>query len=140
MGAGEITSKMDEIAEKPGPTGRRSPRSVYRTGRRKPRWPLLGAIVLGHLAVFYGLALALAPGITRSIERDVIAAFSLDAPEPAPEPPPPENRSQPDEGAQGDPGKDAVPEPVTAPSPRIAPPKPTPRPRASSTGNAPRSG
>ncbi|MDJ0643873.1 MAG: hypothetical protein QNJ15_13755, partial [Erythrobacter sp.] len=106
--------------------------------RKRPSWPLLVAIVLFHIAVFYGLARALAPDFTASVERDVVSAFTVTITAP-PEPPPPENRPEPDEGAQGDPGEEAVPQPVTAPSPRIER-QPQPRPRASSTGTASRSG
>ncbi|WP_298471637.1 energy transducer TonB [uncultured Erythrobacter sp.] len=106
--------------------------------RRRPSWPLLAAIVLFHIAVFYGLARAFAPDFTSTVEREVVSAFTVTITAP-PDPPPPENEPEPDEGAQGAPGEEAVPQPVTAPSPRIER-KPEPRPRASSTGTANRSG
>lgn len=106
--------------------------------RRRPSWPLLAAILLLHIAVAYGLARALAPDFTTSVEREVVSAFTVTITAP-PDPPPPENEPEPDEGAQGAPGKEAVPQPVTAPSPRIER-TPEPRPRASSTGTANRSG
>lgn len=106
--------------------------------RRRPSWPLLVFIVLFHIAVFYGLARALAPDFTSSVEREVVSAFTVTITAP-PDPPPPENEPEPDEGAQGDPGEQAVPQPLTAPSPRIER-QPQPRPRASSTGTADRSG
>ncbi|MEQ8772601.1 MAG: energy transducer TonB [Erythrobacter sp.] len=104
------------------------------------RWPLLVAIALGHLGALYLLGKLLAPDLTGGIEREVVAAFSLEAPPRPPPPPPPENEPEPDEGAQGSPGKEAIPQPVTAPEPEIALPRPSPAPQASSTGAADRSG
>ena len=112
----------------------------YSAHRRRIRWPVIAVIAVLHVVVFYGLALALAPDLTRSIEREVVAAFDISQAPAEPAPPPPENEPEPDEGAQGDPGKDAVPEPVTAPPAIVQPPKPEPRPQASSTGVASRSG
>ncbi len=106
--------------------------------RRRPSWPLLVAIVLFHIAVFYVLARAFAPDLTKSVERDVVSAFTVTITTP-PDPPPPENQPEPDEGAQGAPGKEAVPQPATAPTPRVER-SPEPRPQASSTGTANRSG
>ncbi|QUL36838.1 TonB family protein [Erythrobacter sp. JK5] len=110
----------------------------YSGVKRRPSWPLIFAIILLHIAAIYGLARALVPDFTASVEREVVSAFTVTITAP-PEPPPPENRPEPDEGAQGDPGKEAVPQPVTAPTPRIER-SPEPRPRASSTGTASRSG
>jgi len=107
-------------------------------GSRPLRWPLLLAIAIGHLGALYLLGKLLAPDLTGGIEREMVAAFSLEsAPEP---PPPPENEPEPDEGAQGEPGMEAVPQPVTAPEPEIPLPTPSPAPQASSTGAADRSG
>jgi protein TonB len=107
--------------------------------RRRPRWGLIAALALAHLAALYGLGKLLAPDFTGSVEGEVIAAFSVAEPERAP-PPPPENEPEPDEGAQGDPGEEGVPQPVTAPEAEIALPEPSPVPRASSTGRADRAG
>lgn len=104
---------------------------------RRLRWPLLLAIALVHVAGLYLLGKLLAPDLTGGIERDVVAAFSLEAPPP---PPPPENEPEPDEGAQGRPGEEAVPQSVTAPEPEIELPQPSPVPQASSTGVSDRSG
>lgn len=104
---------------------------------RRLRWPLLLTIALAHLGALYLFARLLAPDFTGSIEREVVAAFTLEEETP---PPPPDNEPEPDEGAQGDPGEDAVPEPVTAPESAIDLPEPSPVPRASSTGDADRSG
>lgn len=110
----------------------------YSKIRKRPSWPLIALIVLLHIAVLYGLARALAPDFTASVERQVVSGFTVTVTTP-PEPPPPENQPEPDEGAQGAPGEEAVPRPVTAPTPKLEV-KPTPRPQASSTGTANRSG
>ena len=113
-------------------------KSRYAGPMRRPRWWLVVLIVLLHLAALYGLARALAPDFTTSVEESVVSAFTVTITAP-PDPPPPENRPEPDEGAQGAPGEEAVPQPVTAPTSRIEQ-QPTPLPRASSTGSATRSG
>jgi protein TonB len=105
--------------------------------RRRPSLPLLAGIALLHVLALYGLARALAPDLTASVEKQVVSAFTVTVTTP---PPPPENQDEPDEGAQGDPGKDAVPQPVTQPPPPRDLKQETPRPRASSTGTATRSG
>ncbi|QFT76764.1 TonB family protein [Erythrobacter sp. THAF29] len=110
----------------------------YSSTMKRPRWWLVLAIVLLHILALYGLARALAPEFTASVEGSVVEAFTVTITAP-PDPPPPENQPESDEGAQGDPGKEAVPEPVTAPTSRIET-QPTPRPQASSTGTATRSG
>jgi protein TonB len=112
---------------------------TFRAQRRRLRWPLVVGIVLLHLAALYGLARALAPDFTASVEREVVSAFNIGAP-PPPAPPPPENQSEPDEGAQGDPGRDAVADAVTSPPPKVPIKQDRPRPRAASTGNASQSG
>ena len=109
----------------------------YADRSHRPRWWLVVLIVLLHIAIFYGLALALAPDLTRKVERTVVSAFTVTVT--TPDPPPPENESKPDEGAQGDPGSKAVPQPVAAPTSRIER-SPTPLPRASSTGTDSSSG
>ncbi|WP_379922614.1 TonB family protein [Erythrobacter sp. R86502] len=113
--------------------------SGYQMRHGRLRWPLIFAIVLLHLAALYGLARALAPDFTASIERDVVSAFTV-PPVAQPEPPPPENRSEPDEGAQGEPGRKAVAQPVTSPPPRVPIRKDAPLPQAASTGTASESG
>lgn len=115
-----------------------SPRG-YPRKRRKLSLPLLAGIVLLHVAALYGLARALAPDFTASVEREVVSAFTVTITTP-PDPPPPENQPEPDEGAQGDPGREAVAQPVTRPSAPIELKEDTARPRASSTGTADRSG
>ena len=110
--------------------------SRYSLKKRRPRLWLVVLIVLMHVAVLYGLARALAPEFTATVEQTVTSAFTVTVTTP---PPPPENEPEPDEGAQGQPGEEAVPQPVTAPQPEIRP-SPTSAPRASSTGTATRSG
>ncbi len=108
---------------------------------RRLRWPLIAGLAVLHVAVLYGLARALAPEMTASVEAQVFSAFTLEPPPPAPPPPPPpENRSEPDEGAQGAPGREAVARPVTAEPPRVRVRQDPPLPRAASTGEASRSG
>lgn len=112
----------------------------YGAAKRRPSWWLVALIVLLHVAALYGLAKALAPDITASVEDSVLEAFTVTITAPPPPPPPPENRPEPDEGAQGDPGKKAVPQPRTAPTPPRVITPPIPVPRASSTGSANTSG
>jgi protein TonB len=102
------------------------------------RWPLLVLIAAGHVGALYWLAHALAPDMAQSVEREVVAAFDVSPPDPAP--PPPENRPQPDEGAQGDPGEKDTAAPVTAPPAAQPLPEPRPLPQAGSTGASSRSG
>lgn len=110
----------------------------YSSPLRRPRLWLVVAIVLLHVAALYGLARALAPEFTASVEDSVVEAFTVTITAP-PDPPPAENQPEPDEGAQGAQGREAVPEPVTAPTSRIET-QPTPKPQASSTGTATGSG
>lgn len=106
--------------------------------RRKPlNWKMLVLIVLFHLAVLYGLARALVPDFTKSVERDVVSAIMVTV-STGETPPPPEAPPEPDEGAQGAPGKRATPRAETAPKTPVR--RETPAPRASSTGDANRSG
>lgn len=106
--------------------------------RRRPRWWVIALIVLGHLLALYGLARAFAPDAIQSVERGVLSTFNVTIT--APPPPPPAAEPAPDEGAAGEPGKQAVPKAVTAPTPRVPVERPTPMPRAASTGSASTSG
>lgn len=110
--------------------------SRYQGKPKGPRWPLIAAIVVIHVVALYGFARFLAPDITRSVEQEVVAAFTVTVTTPDDEP---VTEPEPDEGAAGSPGEEAVPQPVTAPTSPIES-SPTPRPRASSTGTANRSG
>ena len=110
----------------------------YSVQKRRLRWPVVVGLVVLHAAALYGLARAFAPDMTASVERQVVAAFDITAPEPAP--PPPENRSEPDEGAQGAAGREAVAKPVAAPVPQRRLKEDVVLPRASSTGTASKSG
>lgn len=105
--------------------------------RRPLSLPLILAIAVLHLAVLYGLARALAPGFTTSVETSVVAAFMLS---PEPEPSPTAEPDVSDQGAAGEPGEEAVARPVAAPSPKVVLRDQIPAPRASSTGTANRSG
>ena len=45
--------------------------------RRKPNpWVIAGVAVI-HIALFYGLIRALAPGAVQSVERSVVSAFTV---------------------------------------------------------------
>ncbi len=112
----------------------------YEARPRRLSWPLIAVIVVLHLAVLYGLARALAPDLTASVQRDVVSAFTVTITAPPDPPPPPENQSKPDEGEQGDPGRTAVAQPVAAEPPRVRLKQDDPLPRAASTGTANQSG
>ncbi len=105
---------------------------------RKVRPATLLMIGLFHVAAIYGLAKAFAPDMTGTVERTVIAAFTVTVT--TPEEKPPEAEPEPDEGAAGEEGKEAVPKPVTAPPPKIPVKRDKPAPKASSTGTANTSG
>lgn len=94
-------------------------------------------IVLGHLAVLYGLARTLAPDFTAQVERSVLSTVTVTVTTPE-EPPPSEPEA--DEGAQGAAGERATPRPVTAPPPKLPKPQEPPLPRAASTGEESTSG
>lgn len=108
----------------------------YTTTKRKLSVPVIIGIVILHIAIFYGLLRAFAPGITTQIEDSVLEAFTVTvttAPEQMP--------TAPDEaGAAGDAGKTATPKPTTAPTPKVALKKDKPLPKNTSDGNDSRSG
>lgn len=114
----------------------------------RPSVPVLAAIVLLHVLLFYGLIRALAPDLVRETLGPQISAFEIDTPVPSPPPSPaqeeaPAQAAGPPEdaaGAQGDPGERATARAVTAPSPPIPLPSRSAAPRAASTGSANRSG
>lgn len=105
--------------------------------RKRPKWWMIVVIVLGHVLALYGLARAFAPDITASVEKTVVAAFTVTVT--TPEDDVPVTEPEPDEGAQGDAGEKAVPKPVSAPKTKI-PVKPTPTPPASADGDELNSG
>lgn len=107
--------------------------------QRRPKVGTIVLIILLHIAAFYGLARALAPDMTASVENTVVSAFTVTVTAPEEEEPP-VAEPEPDEGAQGDPGKKATPKPVTAPTPKVPVKQDKPMPRASSTGTANTSG
>ena len=78
----------------------------YQGKPRGPRWALLGAIVVLHLAALYGLSRLLVPDFTAGVEREVLSVFVASDPPP---PPPPTTAPAPEEGAAGAPGEQAVP-------------------------------
>jgi len=111
----------------------------FRAQRKRLSWPLIAAIVVLHLAALYGLARALAPDFTATVERGVVSAFTVTITAP-PDPPPPANQREPDEGAQAAPGREAVAKPVSSQPPKVRIRQDDPLPRASSTGTASESG
>lgn len=104
----------------------------YLAQRKKRRPALVVLIVLLHLLALYGLARAFAPDITASVEKTVVAAFTVTVTTPQDDLPVTE--PEPDEGAQGDAGEKAVPKPVSAPKTKI-PVKPTPAPPTAGEGD-----
>lgn len=104
---------------------------------RKPRWGLISAVVLVHVLGVFGLASIFAPGVTESVQRTVVSAFTVTITAPEEEE---AKKPEPDEGAAGNPGERATPKPVTAPTPKIPVKQDEPMPRASSTGTANASG
>lgn len=104
----------------------------YLAQRRRKRPTLVVLIVLLHLLALYGLARAFAPDITASVEKTVVAAFTVTVTTPQDDLPVTE--PEPDEGAQGDAGEKAVPKPVSAPKTKI-PVKPTPAPPTAGEGD-----
>lgn len=120
-----------------------SEHSRYSATRGRPNGWVIAGVALIHVALFYGLIRALAPGAVQRVENSVVAAFSVTVTTPEetpPPPPPPEAEPEPDEGAQGEPGRDAVPAPIAALIPEIRLREDPPMPRATSTGTAPSSG
>lgn len=108
----------------------------FLTTRKKLDWKLVVLLVILHLAGFYGLALLLAPKFTANVIEQAtrMVTVTVTAPEVEPSDSPP----APDEGAAGNAGQEAVPREVAVPESRN--PRPTPAPRASSTGDENRSG
>jgi protein TonB len=106
----------------------------FSTKSRKLKPGTLVLIGLLHVLAVYGLARAFAPGLTTSVEKSVVSAFTVTVTTPPDEPE--DAEPEPDEGAAGDQGKKAVPKPVTAPTPKVVVKRDEPAPRASSTGTA----
>lgn len=110
--------------------------SSFSSTKRKPSVPVIIGIVILHIAIFYGLLRAFAPGITTEIENTVLSAVTVTVTTP-----PEEMPTAPDEaGNAGDPGKKATPKPTTAPTPKTQLKKDKPEPKATSTGEASNSG
>lgn len=108
----------------------------FSSTKRKPSVPVIIGIVILHIAIFYGLLRAFAPGITSQIENTVLSAVTVTVTTP-----PEQMPTAPDEaGAAGDPGKKATPKPTTAPTPERQLKKDKPEPKATSTGKADNSG
>ena len=107
---------------------------------RAPRRTRIGvfvAVALLHVAVFFALLRAFAPGFTADAVDQVVSAFSVTVTTP---PPSPEPSKQPERsGAAAAAGKKAVPRDVSAPRPKVVVTKVI-APVAASTGSANTSG
>lgn len=104
---------------------------------RRPQPLTLVAVALLHLAAIYALARAFAPQATASVERAVLASFTITVPvQPPPPPPPPPPRAESASGKAGKQGRKAVPRAVVAPVPKVVVKPAPPAPRASATGAA----
>lgn len=110
--------------------------------RKKTRWPLIGAIVLGHIVGLYLLARALVPDLTDAMENDVVSALTVTVTSPQPEetPKPPDVEPKPDNGEQGAPAKKAVPAPDKQPQSTMDLKRGKPEPKATASGKADDSG
>jgi len=110
----------------------------YLKSRRRLSWPLVGFLVVAHIAALYGFARVLAPDLTTIVERNLASVFTVTIT--APEETPPDNEPIPDEGAQGAPGEEATPSEVIAPVSEVQVTPPEPLPQAASTGTQAESG
>lgn len=115
---------------RPGRARRLAQRSAYQPERR-PRWGLIGLLVLGHLAVGALLVRLLAPDFTASVVEQATSGFTVTITAP-PTPPPADT---PDEGAAGDPGRKAAARNTAAPESPLASPSPLPRTPATGSEN-----
>lgn len=104
--------------------------------RRRLRWGTLTLVLLGHLVAGAVLIRAFAPQFPAQAIEAVGSLVTVTITTP---PPPDEPAPTPDPGAAGEEGRKATPREVQAPTPRL-PVRPTPVPRASSTGSADTSG
>ncbi len=116
------------------------PRSVY-SPPRKLRWPIILLIAGLHVLALFGLGRLLAPDLTDSVIAQAgrvisvtVSTYEAQPPEAEPSMAPP----QPDQGAAGEAGAQALAREVAAPDNPL--PRPSPAPRAASTGIANRSG
>lgn len=108
-----------------------APRSTYQPANR-PRWWLVTAIVLAHLAGGALLMRLLVPEFTARVVEQATTGFTVIITAP------PEPEPEPDAGAAGDPGRNATARAVAAP--RNPLPSLSPMPRAAATGAANASG
>ena len=111
------------------------------TSRSTKVWTAI-IVVLLHIVAIAGLVRAFAPDLPGQVIERALSTITVIVTTPTPTPsatPSPEPSPEPDEGAAAEEGKKAKPRPVTAPDVKI-PVKPSPAPRASSTGSADRSG
>src|SRR5687767_9479474 len=111
-------------------------------GRRRPRYGLLLAVVVGHLLALAGLVRTFAPEMTARVLEDAGSLVTVTVATPPPPPPAPTRTPQPeprpDAGAAAPPGPKAIPREVAAPAAPL--PRPNPAPRVASTGAANQAG
>ena len=69
--------------------------------RRKPNPWVIAGVALIHVALFYGLIRALAPGAVQSVERSVVSAFTVTVTTPEEPPPPPLEEDDEEPAAEG---------------------------------------
>lgn len=110
--------------------------------RRISLWAV-ALVALIHVAAVIALVRAFAPGLSETVTRNVVSAFTVtvttpprDEPKPSPTP---QNRTPQKAGAAGEAGRQAVPREVAAPSPRIVLPTRS-APRVAGQGSAMSSG
>lgn len=107
--------------------------------RRRPRWTTLLLVVALHILAIVGLARAFAPDFTSAVVRDAVAVLTVNVTALPDEPAAPVADPEPDEGAAGEEGRLATPSEISAP-PAALPIRPSPVPRAPSTGTDTQSG
>lgn len=104
---------------------------------------VLALVALIHVAAVIALVRAFAPGITETVAREVVAAFTVTVTTPPPTPPAPtpavQARAPEQAGAAGAEGRKATPREVAAPVPRIVL-APQPAPPVAGQGSAMTSG
>lgn len=103
-----------------------------------PKRVRVGAIAL--TALLHGVAVlalihAFAPGLPGQVADQVLAAFTLAAPDPPPSPPPPSPDAKPEPAGAAPEGRKAVPKEAAAPAPKIVIASKA-APKVASTGNA----
>ena len=113
-------------------------RGFSESGHR-PSLPVLAAIIVLHIVLFYALIQAFAPDLVSRALGERTTTFDVDTPQQTAPPDPPAPAEE-EAGDEGDPGERASARPIAAPQSPIPLPDRQPAPRAASTGNENRSG